>query len=224
MSEIIKNQIEAYQQNFVEHGNNPKGTFQNNIQTQEERFKQLLDPLLSMKKSEFSICDIGSGICDLHKYLLNKGVSHTYTGIEIVPEMVAHSKLTYPDITIMNTDFLQDSFSQKFDFLVLSGTFNIPGNVAKDDWEEFIYKVVFKMFSLAEIGISFNGLTTYSTFRDETLYYLTPESMFSFIQKNLSRFCCVNTNYPLYEVTYTVFKKFFLSKRYNQKDFEKYFK
>jgi hypothetical protein len=224
MSDVVKKQIAAYQENFILHGNTPKGTFQNNILTQEERFKQLIDPLLSLKPEGFSLCDIGSGICDLHKYLVNNGVNHEYTGIEIVPEMVAYAKHTYPAISVLNTDFLQDSFSQNFDFFVVSGTFNIPGDVKTDEWEEFIYKVVYKMFSLAKIGISFNSLTTYSTFKDDSLFYLKPEDMFSFIQKNLSRFCHINTGYPLYEVSYTVLKKDYLSSKYNQADYLKYFK
>jgi hypothetical protein len=224
MSDIIKKQLEAYQSNFLKHGNTPEGTFQNNNTTQYERFNQLLTPLLRLKSSDFSICDIGSGVCDLHKYLKLNGINHQYTGVEIVPEMIETAQKMYPEIKLLNTDIVGDNFNEKFDFTVLSGTFNIPGSVGENDWEEFIFSVIKKMYQSAEIGISFNALTTYSTFTVNDLFYLKPEKVFSYIQSELSRFCIVNTAYPLFEVTYTILKPEFLHSKYPHSDFTKYFK
>ncbi len=224
MSDIIKKQVEAYRPNFLEHGNTPKGTFQNNTTTQNERFKQLLKPLLELKPNGFSICDIGSGVCDLHKYLLEQNIEHHYTGIEIVPEMVKTSQEAYPETTILNIDILSDEFVQKFDFVVLSGTFNLLGKVEEKEWEKFIFKIVNKMFDCTTIAIAFNSLTSYSTFRAEELYYLAPEKMLAHIQEKLSRFYSINHISPLYETTYCVIKKEIMKGNYIHSDFEKYFK
>lgn len=224
MSEIIKKQLEAYQANFVKHGNSPLGTFQNNTTTQYERFNELLLPLLKIKPTDFSICDIGSGVCDLHHFLISNEVKHSYTGIEIVPEMVTFSQEKYPGITVLNTDFLSDDFTEKYDFVVLSGTFNIHGGVNESDWKDFVFKLIKKMFESARLGISFNLLTSYSTFRDETLFYASPEEVLTYIQTNLSRFCTINSAYPLFEFSYTVFTKECMKITFSHPDFDKYLK
>ncbi|MES2691195.1 MAG: class I SAM-dependent methyltransferase [Bacteroidota bacterium] len=224
MSDIIKKQLEAYQPNFLKHGSSPEGTFQNNSTTQFERFNQLLLPLLNAKPDGFTICDIGSGIADLHRYLTDNGIKHQYTGVEIVPEMVEVSKEKYPEARFLNVDLLDENFTEQFDFVVLSGTFNIPGSVSKKEWEQFILDVIKKMFSISRIGISFNTLTSYSTFNADELFYQDPSKILHFIQAELSRFCIINTAYPLYEVSYSVFKKEFLKNKYPHPDFAKYFK
>lgn len=224
MSDIIKKQVEAYQGNFIKHKDSPLGTFQNDNVTQEERFAQLLKPLLELKPEGFSICDIGSGVCDMHKYLTHLGIPHTYTGVEIVPEMVAHSQALYPNIEVLNADFLSPDFNRRFDFVVLSGTFNIPGAVNETEWQSFIFSMVSKMFASADLGISFNALTTYSTFRADELFYLSPEKVMEHIQKNLSRFCTINSAYPLYEFSYSVFTKEAMKNKFSHNAFAKYFK
>lgn len=224
MSDIIKKQLEAYQSNFIKHGATPEGTFQNNTATQHERFNQLLLPLLNAKPEGFSICDIGSGIADLHRYLKDSGITHEYTGIEIVPEMVEVSKEKYPEARFLNIDLLDENFTEQFDFVVLSGTFNIPGNVTENDWQQFIFSVIKKMFAISKTGISFNTLTSYSTFRADDLFYQDPGKILNFIQTELSRFCIINTAYPLYEISYSVFKKDHVKSKYIHEDFEKYFK
>ncbi|MBM4317603.1 MAG: class I SAM-dependent methyltransferase [Deltaproteobacteria bacterium] len=224
MDEIIKRQIEAYRPNFLEHGPSPKGTFQNNALTQRERHRQVLEPLLKIKPVDFTLCDIGSGLCDLHGLLNELKIPHRYTGVEIVPEMVEASKNRWPDAEIINVDLVNQTLPHTFDFVVLSGTFNIPGAVSSKDWETFVFKMIKSMFEHCTLGISFNFLTTYSTFRDNNLFYLSPEKVFSYAQNNLSRFCTLTTAYPLFEVTMSVFKPSAIKNHFSQPEFEKYFK
>ena len=116
MSRIIQKQIDAYRDNFIKYGTTPMGTFQNDVSTQYERFNQLITPLLAYKSTEFTICDVGSGVSDLHKFLQEKKIRHSYTGIEIVQEMVDAAKSIYPGINVINQDLLADDYQQKFDF------------------------------------------------------------------------------------------------------------
>jgi hypothetical protein len=222
-NDIIKNQLDAYRPNFLKHGVSPQGTFQNNNATVKERHRQLLEPLIKLRPQGFSICDIGSGLCDLHKYLIDLGIQHDYTGIEIVPEMVSIASQTYPEAKILNADFLNPSFDGQFDFIVLSGTFNLPGSTPSEDWEKYVFAMIKQMYEKSNLAISFNALTTYTTFRSNELFYLNPEKTFSFIQNTLSRFCMLNTFYPLFECTYTVIKPQIMQQLYFQPEFSKYF-
>ena len=106
MKDIIENQIEIYGNNFLKHGNSPQGTFQNDKVTQYERFSQLLAPLLRFKSNNFSICDVGSGLCDLHTFMLAKNIKHNYTGLEIVQEMIETSKREKPHLRILKKNVL----------------------------------------------------------------------------------------------------------------------
>lgn len=224
MTTIIQKQIDAYRDNFIKHGNTPLGTFQNNTATQYERFNQLIAPLLSHKANHFSICDVGSGVCDLHKFLNAKQIPHEYTGIEIVQEMIDSTQKEMPHLRVLNQDILADDFVEKFDFCVLSGTFNIPGAVAHEDWQTFIFKVIKKMYSLANVGIAFNALTTYSTFQADDLFYLDPKKTLDFIQKDISRHCAIYMDSPLYEVTYVILNPETKRKQFPDTAFDKYFK
>lgn len=224
MRTIIQKQIDAYRDNFIKHGNTPLGTFQNNTATQYERFSQLINPLQAYKPSGFSICDVGAGVCDLHRFLQAKQIQHDYTGIEIVQEMVDTAKRAYPQINIINQDILADNYQQKFDFCVLSGAFNLPGDTDRNDWLNFILAVIKKMYALSEIGIAFNALTAYSTFNAPELFYLDPTITIDYIKQNLSRHCQVLMSSPLYEDTYVVIKPEAVSANYPAKEFDKYFK
>ncbi len=223
MSKIIQKQIDTYRGNFLKYGNTPLGTFQNNTATQYERFNQLLMPLLLYKPQHFSICDVGSGVCDLHKFLKMQNIKHNYTGIEIVQEMIETAKAENPSLRLLNQDILADDFQETFDFVVLSGTFNIPGDVNHAEWQTFILKVIEKMYKLCKISTSFNALTSYSTFRSNGLFYLNPLLVLDHIQKNMSRHTILNMNSPLYEVTYTIFKPEAVKDRFPSADFDKYF-
>jgi hypothetical protein len=194
-SEIIKNQLAMYQPNFLRHGSTPLGTFQNNLTTISERHQQLMEHLLRVRSSHFSICDVGSGTAELHSLLTQRCVGHTYTGIEIVPEMVS----------------------------TVSGTFNLPGRTPRRRWEQFVFDVISKMYDLADVGISFNALTSFSTYQAKELFYLNPAKVVEFILGNLSRFCLVNCAYPLYEVTYTVLRPEIVKQQFGHDDFGKYF-
>ena len=224
MSELIKKQIEVYQKSFLEHGDTPKGTNQNDRDTQNLRFYKLLKTILDSHKTKFSIHDFGSGLCDMHKYLLDLNVEHTYTGTEIVPEMITTSLQKYPDIQVRNWDILNDEITETFDFSVVCGTFYIPGNVPPAEWKEFIFEAVKKLFNMSNFGISFNLLTTYKTRTDETLFYSEPQEIFDFCVNNLSRFVSIDHSMPLYEFSTTVFKKEYMKSLYASPAFDKYFK
>jgi len=219
---IINNQKDSYQAAFIEHGDKPEGTFQNNTETQYLRFERLLKNIEPYFNDKTTIHDVGSGLCDLHNYLTQKKILHTYSGTEIVQEMIDYSLSKYSDITISNRDLL-DVNAEKYDFVVLSGTLNIKGTLQEELWKEYCEKLILKMFELSTKAISFNFLTSYRTFSKDDLIYFNPLTIFEHCISNLSRFIILDHSYPLYEVTVTVFHEEFLKTNYNVNAFKKYF-
>jgi hypothetical protein len=220
---ILQGQVDAYRPNFIQHGDTPQGTYQNNVVTIEERYRQLIASLLPFLPHNFTLCDLGSGTCDLHGYLLNNGIKHQYTGIEIVPEMRDVSIRKFPDIEILDCDILDEHFTTTFDAVVASGTFNLRGNVTNDLWQEYVLGSILKMFRLSRVGMAYNAITAYSDFRVDSLYYMSPHIAIDHAQRSMSRFYTLTSTYPLFEFTMTVLNPSYVSSTYVASEFDKYF-
>lgn len=223
---IIGAQREAYRANLLKHGEGPKGTLQNDVSTQYLRFRLLLKEIAPHFSGGTTLHDLGSGLSDLHGYLIEAGLADTiiYSGTEIVDEMIEISRRKYPSVTLVNRDLREATVDEKYDFCVASGTFNLLGGVADPEWRELCFSLIEKMFDISKKGISFNVLTTYRTFSDETLCYFDPKDVFDFLTTRLSRFVIADAASPLYEVTFTVFRKEYMSPCYPGDAFQKYFR
>jgi hypothetical protein len=219
---IILEQVKVYRPAFLEHGDSPMGTHQNNQETQHLRFEMLTGHLLN-DHTHNTIEDIGCGICDLYSYLKNRNVKFTYSGTEIVSEMIALAQQKYPELKIKNRDVLNDEIPDKYDFVVLSGTLNIPGHIQREQWKSFCYSLIRSMYRMCYKAISFNFLTTHSTFTDPKLFYLDPAEVVGFCLSNLSRFVELKHNYALYEGTVTVYRESYITGTYSNAAFAKYF-
>ena len=224
MSKIIDSQLSIYQNHFKAHGDTPEGTYNQNEAIQDLRFQRLIKQF-TQQDSEYSIHDVGCGICDLHQYLINNELKLVYSGTDIVPEMKKLAVEKFPKIDFKVRDIIEDDTSnEQYDFLVLAGTFNIPGDCALNDWVSFTNEMIRKMFSMAKLGISFNFLTTNADFFHPDMYYRNPYDVFDFCSKHLSRHIVIDQAYPLYEYPVTVFSEEYMLEIHTDPKFKKYMK
>ncbi len=221
-SKIISAQLEVYRENFINYGDTPEGTFQNNYETQFLRHERLLRHFDI--SNMFSLHDVGSGVCDLHNYLIKNNIKHHYTGTEIVPEMIELSKKKFPEINVFNRDIINDKNIEKCDIVTSSGMLNLAGKVKENEWKDFLFQLMKKMFELSNWGISFNFLTTHKTLNDKSLSYFNPGELFDFAVRNLSRFVLLDHAYPLYEGTIAIFHEEYIKACYSEQAFKKYFR
>lgn len=219
---VLREQRRLYGANFEVHSDSPQGTFQNDRETQNLRFERLFRQILPQDEP-VSIHDVGCGVADLHGYLLERGIQHRYSGSEIVQSMVDVAMSKYPDIEVFNHDVLKADAPEEYDFVVLSGVFNIPGDVPGSDWVEFCHAMVEKMYAMCRMGIAFNFLTSYNTYSVDDLSYFDPTKFFDFCIRRLSRFVILDHGFPLYESSITVFKPAYIRARYSNDKFAKYF-
>ena len=221
---IVQKQREKYQPNFIKYGDSPEGTYQNNTITQHMRFANLVRDIAPFLTSETSVHDIGSGLCDIYPFLNDFfDFKVNYSGTEIVEEMNELARKKYPEIQLFNRDIVNEKIIEKYDFIILSGTLNIPGDVSAADWKNFCFSIIESMFKISNCGIAFNFLTTYKTKDNPELFYLDPKEVFDFCATKLSRFVSINASYPLYECSVTVMKKDYMSEVNNHEDLKKYF-
>ncbi|HSI82173.1 MAG: trans-aconitate 2-methyltransferase [Candidatus Methylacidiphilales bacterium] len=220
---IIQNQLEIYREHFLEHGDTPEGTYNQNDAIQNLRFERLIKNL-DIETSSSTLHDVGCGICDLYAYLKSRNFPVSYSGTDIVNEMKALALQKYPDIEYHVRNILEDAVEDKYDYVVLTGTFNIPGGVSEDDWRSFSRAMITKMFSMARLGIAFNFVTSHTDYRHDDMFYENPAEVLDFCIKNLSRHVILDHGYPLYEYTVTVLKPEQLASRYPDQRLQKYLK
>ncbi|MCX7677985.1 MAG: class I SAM-dependent methyltransferase [Spirochaetes bacterium] len=108
----------------------------------------------------FSVLDVGCGLGDFSRFLRDHGYRIVeYVGIDIMPEMVRLARQKYPQERFLIGDFINVTFSRKFDYAICSGALNI---VCEKDYrahENFVRCFIKKMYRLAQNGIAFNLLS-----------------------------------------------------------------
>ena len=157
---------------------------------------------------EFSILDVGCGTGVLFEFLKNNtDCKFNYTGIDYVVDMLVKASEKYANID--NVSFLSKDLikiSERFDYVVSSGVFNVKLDVDDKDWLINMTDTIKLMFECCNKGIVFNVLTNYVDFTENRLHYSDPLLIFDFCQKRLSRYVKLNQGYPLYEYTLAVYK------------------
>jgi len=219
---VIDDQRSIYDAQIKEHGDSPQSTHNQLIEIQNLRFERLLTNIDLTCKG--SIHDVGCGICDMYQYLKDNKSNLVYSGTDIVPAMKALVSKKYPDIAYYIRDIIEENIEETYDYAVLSGTFNLPGDIDHKVWKEFTRKMILSMYLIAEKGISFNFLTQRADFYNPEMYYESIEDVFDFCVTNLSRHVYIDHSYPLYEFSCTVLKPNAVEERYNHTTFKKYFK
>jgi hypothetical protein len=223
---IIAAQRTAYRAEFVKHGDTPRGTHQSDRTSHDMRFEALMRNVAPYLGPGATLHDVGSGLCDLYRFLKSSGLDRRiiYSGTEIVQEMVDHAARKYPELMLRNRNFLDAGPDERYDFVVLSGAFNLPAGVDGDAWKTMCLALIEKMYLQADRGIAFNFLSSYRTYSDPLLYYFDPREMFDFATAHLSRFVVLDASYPLYECTVTVLNKDYMATLNGHADLRKYFR
>ena len=221
---IIQDQINTYRDNFLGNKESSLGTFQNDRVTQYMRFENIIKPFKDVLNENVSFHDFGCGCCDMYDYMLKNNIKSKYSGTEIIQEMIDHARQKFPGIELLNRDVLKENVTDKYDIVVFSGGLYLPGNIEHNEWRKFVFDIINKMWDMSRIGISFNLLTTYSTYKNDNLFYIDPKEMFDYCLTNFSRFVSINHSYPLYEWTINVLRKEYIQKTYQQPELQKYLK
>jgi trans-aconitate methyltransferase len=161
MSEISKKILSFYNQHIDEHGSGPKAVGWNDVRSQTARFAALC------KVGDLegrSVLDVGCGLGDFHKYLIDHYESVDYTGIDINPRYIESARQLYPDVHFEVADFEEYAgepacnavaiMGRPFDYVCASGVFavKIP------NYKDIYFGQIKKMFTLARKGIAFTML------------------------------------------------------------------
>jgi cyclopropane fatty-acyl-phospholipid synthase-like methyltransferase len=202
-SEIVKNVARYYSEKIKKFGPVPQGVDWNGDASQVLRFDQLVK-LLTDINPKTSLLDYGCGYGALLTYLKNQNIDVKYTGFDISIEMINSAKQISPDeLWASSTQELS-----QHDYVVASGVFNVKGETADSDWEDYIFKTLSHIDKLSTKGFAFNLLTSYSDKEKmkENLFYAEPHKLFQYCKTHFSKSVALLHDYPLYEFTILVRK------------------
>ena len=144
-----------------------------------------------------SVLDVGCGFADYYTYLAGRGLSISYTGIDLVPEFVEQGLRSHPGLDLQVRDLQSNPVPpQSFDYVVSSQTFNLRFDEGSN--APLIQAMLRQMFAAARRGVAIDFVTDYVDFKEPYLLYHNPEEMFRFA-KNLSKRVVLRHDYPLYE-------------------------
>jgi SAM-dependent methyltransferase len=199
---IISNrQIQTYNDAVEKYGVSSRSVLLDDPQTQYMRFAELLGAV-DLNDSKKSLLDVGCGNAELYKYLNFQGFRGRYTGYDINDKLLAQARSRFAGVDVQNRDIMSAAIEQRYDYVVLSGLFNV--NVGQS--EVWIKDFLKRMFELCDGIMVFNMISTHVTFRDERMFYMDPAEILSFCIENLSkRTSLAHHNLP-YNYSVTVFR------------------
>lgn len=135
----------------------------------------------SMDASDCSVLDVGCGNGEFLRFLHFMGFTGSYTGVDINDSLLNEARESFPSHQFIKADILTDRL-EEHDVVVMSGLFNL--NFGQDI--SFAYDFVATMYSRCKHRTIFNALTSHVNFREESMFYLDPSALMSFIITNIS--------------------------------------
>ncbi|GBR76806.1 SAM-dependent methyltransferases [Candidatus Termititenax persephonae] len=156
----------------------------NSRATQYARFAALLQHTVPQAAEKLTLLDLGCGLGDMYSYLQRNGYRHiAYTGLDLVPEMVAAAQKNHPAAEFKQADFVQDPIG-KYDIICASGSLNIIFDQAANH-AQYVQAVIQKMYEQSRIACAFNLLDRDSEHlyeQDPRFYYADKNYFLAFCQ------------------------------------------
>jgi len=193
-----------YKDKFKEFGSAAEGMDWKDEESQYLRF-EIISKYIDFSTNP-SILDVGCGSSEFLNFCLKNKHECLYKGLDITEEMVTASNNRFGDGTAVLGDLISFEPNDLFDYVIASGTFNAKLSLDIDNWKNFFYDNLLKMYQMSNKGIIFNCMTEHVDWTYERLYYPSISDLTRFITENLSRKLIVDHSYDLYEMTISVSK------------------
>ena len=144
--------------------------------TQQRRFAVLAEvgPLAHKR-----VLDVGCGLGHLYEYLQAQGIPVTYTGYDLLPDMIKRARQRFPEVHFEVQDVLQGLGEERFDYILSSGAFNVNFG----DNIHAVQQVLRDMVQHCTEGVAINFLKRTADASDDPIFqYYHPRDMLAFCQ------------------------------------------
>jgi SAM-dependent methyltransferase len=208
MGEITATLHDYYAKCFAEHGANPRGVDWHNWQSLALHYDKMLAVIEPERAARsVSLLDVGCGFGGLLDHAAAKGIVLDYTGIDIVSAMVQHGEQRHPEAKFAVANVFDFDPGRSFNYVVCNGVLTEKLDVSIMKFDEFVRRMVRRMFGFADRGIAFNLMTTHVNFTAPNLFYKNPLEMIAFCTAELSSKFKIDHAYPHYDYTMYVYRE-----------------
>ena len=148
-----------------------------------------------------SVLDVGCGFGDFYDFLKGKGINMRYNGYDISAKLIEIARQKHPEGAFEVKDILEEEDHEKFDYVVSSGILN----ARLSDNEGFVRRMLKRCFERCHTGVAVNMMSNYVDYKQEDLYYYSPEEIFVFC-KTLTKRVTLRHDYMPFEFTVYLYK------------------
>jgi hypothetical protein len=217
-------QERIFRELFNDHRGSPMAVSSESLNHKKLRFSKICE--IFKDEQVASVHDVGMGIADLNQFIIDsfphKNIS--YSGTEIIDEYILEARNRFPSLQFYNRDIAETCFTDKYDYVVMSGIFHQRRDSSIRDWEKFYQLIIKHSFEMCNKGIAFNFISPFVDFYQTQVYYSNLPKLINFINDDLSRFFEIRHNYALFEFTVFVYQEDYIKSKYPESEFQKYFK
>lgn len=196
--------ISYYEGVLEDKGVRPEGVDWKSRAAQEEAFSIFANAI----PPAASVLDVGCGLAHFGDFLRRIGHTGAYTGIDISEKMVAAARERNPELDVRRLDLLADGGipPESYDFVVACGVFTEHFEIPFGEFEEFVRRLVARMFEVCRVSAAFNLLTDQVDFRVDRLHYANPVAYLEWA-RTLTRFVTLRHDYPAYFFTLQLYRQ-----------------
>lgn len=194
--------VERYEKRLREFGYSPETLGWGVHGRQEVRFSVLGD--LALRSPDSSVLDVGCGFGDLYDFLKGRGWRGRYTGMDIVPGLLAVARERHPELDVREADITDESANlDTFDFVISSGAFNAA--LPSGNNETHILTALNRMYSHSRRATCVDFLSSYVDFKKPGAYHIDPGWALS-AAKKMTRRVLLRHDYMPYEFSIFLFR------------------
>ena len=169
------NTVELYERLFSQYGDSHKSLNWGSQDGQEIRFRILTEIAdLAQKR----ILDVGCGLGHFADWLQKQGINVDYSGLDVTASLIMSARKRLLDCEFIEGDILNENILKKrsFDYVFASGIFYTYKKGAFE-WQKDAIK---RLWHLAEKGIAFNSLSTFTSNQEPDEYYAAPSAVLEY--------------------------------------------
>jgi len=174
--------VERYQKRIAEHGATFASLNSGSEAKQDIRHQVHSSSLRGVRPS---ILEIGCGLGDFYRYLLQHLADCSYYGYDIVPEYVEECRRLYPEATFEKRNVFLDGIDGTYDAIVMSQVLN--NRYRKSDNMQVMRRALELAFEHTRVSVSVDMISSYVDFQNPDLFYYSPEEVFRMAKSIASR-------------------------------------
>ena len=149
-----------------------------------------------------AILEIGCGLGDFYKYLLEHKCNCYYHGYDIVPEYIEECRRAFPNAKFTLRNVFTDGIEGTFNTVVMSQVLN--NRYQKSDNMQVMQRALELAFEHTTVSVSVDMISTYVDFRNPDLFYYSPEEIFR-VAKAISPRVLLRHDYRAFEFCIQLF-------------------